>query len=82
MEVLKNNMDIKYVTLEDGLDYIIVEDIKEQNYEYLFLVKEDDEKKFLIRKVIVENNKELLSPLDNEEEFEYALSLFNNKNKN
>ena len=75
-------MDINYITLEDGFDYIIIENIKENNNEYLYLVNENDDKKFLIRKIIIENDKELISPLDNDSEFEYALNLFNNKNKN
>ena len=70
-------MDLKYVTLEDGKDYIVISEVKMAQAKYLYLVNENDSKDFCIRKVIIENDTKYLSTLDDDAEFNYALGLFN-----
>lgn len=65
--------DVDTIILDNGKEYGI---IKEKN-NYLYLVNLNDSKDVFIRKVIIENGKECLLPLDNEEEVKKALLLFN-----
>ena len=69
-------MEVEYVTLEDGNDYFVVDIIDH----YVYLKKEDDDKIFEIREVVKEDNgEEFFVELDNQEEYEKALLLFTKK---
>ena len=71
---MKNN--IEAVILDDGITYVIVDTIDN----YVYLANINDEKDFCIRKIVNENNEELLQGLENEKEFNNALLKFTNKN--
>lgn len=69
-------MEVEYVTLEDGNDYFVVDIIDH----YVYLKKEDDDKTFEIREVVKEENgEEFFVELDSQEEYENALLLFTKK---
>lgn len=69
-------MKLKCVTLENNVNYIIVSESKKDDTTYIYLVSELDSNDFCIRKVINNNGQNYLTPLDSEQEFNYALSLF------
>lgn len=62
------------IKLEDGLTYYINKEIKKDNVIYVYLTNVKDVTDFCIRKT--NESKEMLNPLDNEEEFDMALDLF------
>ena len=62
------------ITLEDGIKYFITKEIKKDNVIYVYLTNIKDVTDFCIRKT--NESKEMLNPLDNEEEFDMALDLF------
>ena len=64
------------IKLEDGNYYLIVKEIQNDNDIYVYLTNAKDVNDFCIRKTNIE--KEILSPLDNEEEYNKALKLFGN----
>lgn len=71
-----DEMEVEYVTLEDGSDYFIVDIIEK----YVYLKKEDDEKTFEIREITKnEDGEEFFVELANQDEYEKALLLFTNK---
>ena len=72
--------EISVITLEDGIGYVIVDEIIINNTKYVYLADEENPLNFCIRKVIIENNEEYLINLDNELEFEKALQKYNEKN--
>ncbi|MCM1371228.1 MAG: hypothetical protein NC181_05020 [Clostridium sp.] len=65
-----------YVVLENGIEYLIANEINHGNNCYVYLMNENNSKDFCIRKKILENNHEFLIGLDDENEFEKALNLF------
>ena len=71
--------ELEYITLENGIDYFVIDEITENNITYLYLTNENDEKKFCIRKMGQDN--EVLR-LNSKEEFEKALLYFTKKHKN
>ena len=62
------------ITLEDGIKYFITKEIKKDNVIYVYLTNIKDVTDFCIRKT--NESKEMLNPLDSEEEFDMALDLF------
>ena len=64
------NMETDVYTIDEK-NYLLVDKI----YNYLYLTNEDDEEDTLILKEDINNSDNFL-PLDNEEEFKNALSLF------
>lgn len=68
----------EFVTLEDGLDYIVLDIIND----YAYLVLESDPKAFCIRKIKkMDDLEEYFVGLDNDKEFDKALLLFTDKHK-
>lgn len=65
-------MKVECVTLEDGLNYIIMDKKIINNIEYLYLTNENDFSDFVIRKI---NNDEIIG-LNDEEEYKLAFSNF------
>lgn len=63
------------IILEDNLEYIVTDKIDN----YLYLNNINDYKDFCVRKEIIEDNEEYIVGLDNEEELEKALKLFEKK---
>ena len=70
-------MKLKYVTLENGEEYMIISEVKKDEIIYLYLVNDNIDTDFCIRKVIKEDGKEYIVSLRDEEELKLALSLFN-----
>ena len=65
------------IILEDNLEYIVTDKIDN----YLYLNNINDYEDFCVRKEIIEDNEEYIVGLDNEEELEKALKLFEEKYK-
>ncbi len=74
-------IDVNVITLEDDLNYIIVDTLITKENKYLVLAQELDEENVCIRKIIKEDNKEFLIKLDSDEEFNEVLALFNDKHR-
>lgn len=72
--------DVEIITLEDGNDYFVTEEIIINGVKYIYLSKENDVGDFAIRKINIINNEEYLVSLDNTEEFNKALQEFLDKN--
>ncbi len=62
---------MKIILLEDNQEYMVAKEINN----YLLLINTKDMANFCIRKVIKKDNKEILTTLANDEEYEYALRL-------
>lgn len=73
-------VDVEKVTLSDGITYVIVDEIIENNINYVYLVNEKDEKDFCIRKSVIEEGEEFFIGLNSDVEFEKALLYFTKKN--
>lgn len=69
--------DIKCIILEDNLEYGILDEIVNKNTTYVYLYRLSDPKVFYIRKT----DGEMLNGLDDEDEYNYALSLIGDKYK-
>jgi len=83
--VQKNNKGDKIMNELDALklegrEYVIVDEIILNNIKYVHLASADDPEKFCIRKVIIKNDEEILTGLDNDLEFDLALEAFIKKN--
>ena len=76
---MEDNIEVNVIRLEDNVDYMIVSAITENNNKYFLLAKEDSPKEILLRKVIVEDGKEYLVKLDNDDEFDEVMTLFSDK---
>lgn len=70
-------MKLNFVTLENGNDYLVIEEKNYNNIKYLYLVNENDDKDFCIRKVVLDNGIDKIIALENDEEFNIAIKLFN-----
>ena len=68
------------VVLEDSKEYVVIDEITENNNTYIYLTNLQDEKDFCVRKVINEGSEKHLIGLSNNEEFDQALLYFANKN--
>ena len=62
------------VKLEDGNYYLVVKEIENENNVYVYLTNAKDVNDFCIRKT--DSAMEVLNPLDNEDEYNKALKLF------
>ena len=72
-------MEMYAVTLEDGRDFFILDTLEVDNNKYLFLSNEDEE--IAVRKVLIENNTEVMSKLDSKEELEKVMTIYSQKIK-
>lgn len=73
--------NINVITLEDGIEYAIIEEIIHDDKKYVYLTNINNYEDFCIRKVIVENNEQFITGLDDDTEFDLALMLFAKKHK-
>ncbi len=62
---------MKTILLEDNQEYIVAKEINN----YLLLISTKDITNYCIRKIIKKDNKEILTTLSTDEEYEYALRL-------
>ncbi len=65
--------DLEVVEI-DGESYVIIKEVKHEDTSYLYLSNINDEEDTLIRKTD-KNDKEIILPLENEQEFELACNL-------
>lgn len=68
-------MKIEYVIIDDKR-FGVISEIPHQDTVYVFLANLEDPSEQLIRKYKIENNDDLL-PLETDQEFDFALKLFN-----
>jgi len=73
-------VDNSRVVLEDNIEYLVVDKIKEKDFYYIYLINHRDDADLVVRKEIVENDERFLVGLDDEDELERALTLFLDKN--
>ena len=66
----------------DGIKYQVVDKIKVETKEYVYLVNENDKNDMCCRKEIEENGKTFLVGLDSDEEVNLTLKLFLEKHQN
>ena len=69
-------MILDYITLENNINYAVVNTLIVNENKYLFLANENDETDDTIRKVIKKDNKEYITKLDNEDEFSEVMDEF------
>jgi len=69
------------ITLEDGIDYAVIDEIKHNENTYIYLTNINDYEDFCIRKILVENNEQFIVGLDDDKEFDLALMLFAKNHK-
>ncbi len=67
-------MEIEYVIIDDK-KFGITKEISHDNYVYVYLASLNNPEEQLIKKYLKSNPDELL-PLENEEEFNFALKLY------
>lgn len=73
--------NINVVTLEDGIEYAVIEEIVHDDNKYVYLTNVNDYEDFCIRKIIVEGNEEFIIGLNDDAEFDLALMLFAKNHK-
>ena len=69
------------ITLEDGIDYIIIDEIFLENNRFVYLSNINNKNDFCIRKIIIKEGKEILNGLKDDSEFDTAMLLFSKKHK-
>lgn len=72
--------ELDFVTLEDGKQYAIIDEITENNITYVYLSNISDETDFCIRKVKEETKGKMLIGLKDSAEFDKALMYYADKN--
>ncbi len=72
-------IEVNVLTLEDNNEYMVISALNDLENKYLILARVEDTKDIVIRKVIKEEDKEYLINLDNEEEFNKVMKLFQEK---
>lgn len=65
----------------DNKSYLVVDTIIKDTCKYIYLVNQEDDNDFLIRKQVVRDMKNYLYPLSSLEEFKMTLELFQEKNQ-
>lgn len=74
--------ELEIITLDDGKDYIVTDEIIIDDVKYVYLTDEADIASFCIRKINIINNEEYLVSLKDRNEFNMALEKFMEKNIN
>lgn len=69
------------VTDIDGKEYIELDIVEVKGSKYVYLVSTNDDKDFLINKIVLDNGKEYYESLESNEEFQIVLLNFIKKNK-
>ena len=73
--------EVEYITL-NGIDYLIIESIKVNENTYEYLVNENEENDFFVRKLSIKADGNYFVNLDTDEEFDEAMKAFYEKHKN
>lgn len=74
------NEEVNIITLDDGKDYMVTDELVINNVKYLLLTNENDVADFCIRKINNINNSEYLVGLNNKDEVLNVLKEFAKKN--
>lgn len=74
------NEEVNIITLDDGKDCMVTDELVINNVKYLLLTNEDDVADFCIRKINNINNSEYLVGLNNKDEVLNVLKEFAKKN--
>lgn len=74
-------IDVNTMILENGIEYTEVDTLVYNNNRYVLLSNISNVKDSCIRKIIIENNEEYISRLDDDNEFDIILNLFMKKNE-
>lgn len=69
------------VTDIDSKEYIELDTVEVKGSKYVYLVSTNDDKDFLINKIVLDNGKEYYESLESNEEFQIVLLNFIKKNK-
>jgi hypothetical protein len=72
--------EIEVVKLE-GIEYMIIKELIINGVTYIHLAKVESPEEFCIRKIQIIDKEEMIVGLDNKEEFDMALEVFNNNHK-
>ena len=68
------------VTDIDGKEYIELDTVEVKGSKYVYLVSTNDDKDFLINKIVLDNGKEYYESIESNEEFQIVLLNFIKKN--
>lgn len=68
-------MEIDTIVI-DNIRYVIIKEMVINNQKYVYLSNIDDPSDFFIKKIKVINDKEILTGIDSDEEFELVLLTF------
>ena len=74
--------ELEIITLDDGKDYIVTDEIIIDDVKYVYFTDEADIASFCIRKINIINNEEYLVGLKDRNEFNMALEKFLEGNQN
>lgn len=74
-------IEVNTIVLENGIEYTEVDELTYNNTKYILLSNIKNVKDSCIRKLSVEDNKEYLCRLENDQEYDVVLNLFIEKNK-
>ena len=74
------DIEAEVVTLNDGLDYVILDEITAHSNVYVYLSNTEDSRNFCVRKKLQNSAGSLLIGLDDENEFNMAMKLYFDKN--
>lgn len=69
------------VTDIDGKEYIELDTVEVKGSKYVYLVSTNDDKDFLINKIVLDNGKEYYESLESNEEFQIVLLNFIKRTK-
>ena len=68
--------DIEQITLEDGIDYYVINKKELNGFNYLLLSNVNDNTDICVRKEVQKNDKEYIVMLSNDEELQLVLKEF------
>ena len=73
---MKDSKEYEYLTLEDGKEYLIIDEIEIDGINYVYLSNGEDNENFRVRKNKKVGNIEMLVGLDSDQEFDKAMLYF------
>ena len=73
--------DVNVFTLENGVEYIEIDQLFYNNIKYVLLCNMNNVKDSCIKKILLRDNLEYISELDSDSEFDVVLKMFVEKNK-
>ena len=74
-------IEVNTMILENGIEYSEIDNLVYNNIKYVLLSNINNSKDSCIRKISIENNKEYVCRLKDQDEFNIILNMFLEKNK-